>query len=118
MPPAAVAMVCFRGDVPCTGALDHADASKAAGSYTRPWQCLNFLPEPQGQDALRETLPQVAGSLGSTLGLVRGRCSVATPPPDGSAGSKPGSSACRAASAGSSWISRICAGAGTGSSGG
>src|SRR5258708_11288607 len=31
----------------------------------RPWQCLNFFPEPQGQTSLRPTLPQVAGSLGS-----------------------------------------------------
>src|SRR5262249_51535328 len=76
-----------------------------------------FLPEPQGQDALRATLPQVAGLLGSTLGLVRGRCSVATPaPPVGSAGSNAGSSACRVASAGSSWISRIWAGGGGGCS--
>jgi hypothetical protein len=30
-----------------------------------PWQCLNFLPEPQGHAALRATLPQVLGSLGS-----------------------------------------------------
>ncbi len=29
-----------------------------------PWQCLNFLPEPQGQGALRETFPQVDGSFG------------------------------------------------------
>src|SRR5258707_3725232 len=31
----------------------------------RPWQCLNFLPEPHGQASLRPTLPQVVGSLGS-----------------------------------------------------
>ena len=30
-----------------------------------PWQCLYFLPEPQGQASLRPTLPHVAGSLGS-----------------------------------------------------
>src|SRR5690606_29955782 len=30
-----------------------------------PWQCLYFLPEPQGQAALRPMRPQVAGSLGS-----------------------------------------------------
>ena len=33
----------------------------------RPWQCLNFLPEPQGQAALRGVLPQVAGSRGSRV---------------------------------------------------
>jgi hypothetical protein len=50
------------------------------GFQTRPWQCLNFLPEPQGQGALRATLPQLEGSLGSTARLpaVRGRDSVAT----------------------------------------
>src|SRR5256885_12606666 len=30
-----------------------------------PWQCLYFLPEPQGQSSLRPTLPQVAGFCGS-----------------------------------------------------
>src|SRR5947208_13382993 len=103
-------MMCFRAPRPTYGTARSADTM--AVSYTRPWQCLNFLPEPQGQGALRETLPQVDGLLGSTLGLVRGRCSVATPPPVGSAGSKAGSSACRAARAGSSWISRIWAGGG------
>ncbi len=34
----------------------------------RPWQCLNFLPEPQGQASLRPTRPQVDGSFGSRLG--------------------------------------------------
>ena len=32
-----------------------------------PWQCLYFLPLPQGHGSLRETLPQVAGSFGSTV---------------------------------------------------
>src|SRR3954470_12641806 len=36
-------------------------------AYTSaPWQCLNLRPEPHGQGALRCTLPQVAGSFGST----------------------------------------------------
>src|SRR6185312_4454000 len=30
-----------------------------------PWQCLYFLPEPQGQGSLRPTLPQVAGLFAS-----------------------------------------------------
>jgi hypothetical protein len=30
---------------------------------TRPWQCLYFLPEPQGQTSFRPSLPQAAGSL-------------------------------------------------------
>ena len=29
-----------------------------------PWQCLNFLPEPQGHGSLRPTLPQLAGLFG------------------------------------------------------
>jgi hypothetical protein len=33
-----------------------------------PWQCLNFLPEPQGQTSLRPTLPQLAGSFGLRAG--------------------------------------------------
>jgi tripartite-type tricarboxylate transporter receptor subunit TctC len=38
-----------------------------------PWQCLYFLPEPQGQASLRPTLPQVAGSFGSrSAGADRG----------------------------------------------
>ena len=30
-------------------------------NVSRPWQCLYFLPEPQGQGALRGTLPQLEG---------------------------------------------------------
>ena len=33
--------------------------------YKRPWQCLNFLPLPQGHGSLREIFPQVAGLCGS-----------------------------------------------------
>jgi ATP-binding cassette ChvD family protein len=32
---------------------------------TAPWQCLNFLPDPQGHCSLRPTLPHVEGSAGS-----------------------------------------------------
>src|SRR5580692_312556 len=35
-----------------------------------PWQCLYFLPEPQGQSSLRPTLPQLAGLLGSRCSAV------------------------------------------------
>src|SRR6266481_73357 len=34
----------------------------------RPWQCLYFLPEPQGQASLRPTLPQLEGSSGLRSG--------------------------------------------------
>src|SRR4051812_25108475 len=37
-----------------------------------PWQCLYFLPEPQGQSSLRPTLPQLAGFFGSRSILVCG----------------------------------------------
>src|SRR5260370_40156071 len=78
---------------------------------TRPWQCLNFLPEPQGQGALRATLPQAEGLLGSSAALAeRGRRSVATPPPSGSARSKAGSSLSRVRSAGSLGAHSIGAG--------
>lgn len=33
---------------------------------TRPWQCLYFLPDPQGHGALRGVAAQVEGSAGST----------------------------------------------------
>src|ERR1700738_698796 len=45
--------------------------SDAAHAYL-PWQCLNFLPEPQGQSSLRPTLPQLAGFLGSRLAVAAG----------------------------------------------
>src|SRR5260370_41727460 len=35
----------------------------------RPWQCLNFLPEPHGHTSLRPTLPQLVGSLGLRAAL-------------------------------------------------
>lgn len=49
--------------------------------YILPWQCLYFLPLPQGHKSLRATLPQVFGSLGSNSareywnGSVRRSCS-------------------------------------------
>src|SRR3954467_5257151 len=39
-------------------------ATPAAHPYL-PWQCLYFLPLPQGQSSLRPTLPQDAGFCGS-----------------------------------------------------
>ncbi len=48
-------------------------AAASAAQARRPWQCLYFLPEPQGQGALRGTLPQVAGSFGSI-------CAAMAPP--------------------------------------
>lgn len=53
------------------GARDGGNAVRQARSRAeahqemRPWQCLYLRPEPQGHGALRATLPQVVGSLGS-----------------------------------------------------
>ncbi len=44
----------------------------AAVAYILPWQCLYFLPEPQGHGALRCTRPQVEGSAGSTASAAAG----------------------------------------------
>jgi hypothetical protein len=41
-------------------------APQAAGPQARPWQCLYFFPDPQGQGALRGVAAQVEGSFAST----------------------------------------------------
>src|SRR6185312_12542444 len=41
----------------------HHEGAERPHAYL-PWQCLNFLPEPQGQASLRPTLPHVVGSFG------------------------------------------------------
>src|ERR1700730_9225009 len=51
---------------------DDVSASSDAAHAYLPWQCLYFLPEPQGQSSLRPTLPQVAGFLGSRLAVTCG----------------------------------------------
>ena len=43
------------------------------GDALQGWQCLYFLPEPQGQASLRPTLPQVEGLCGSRFGRRRRR---------------------------------------------
>ncbi len=40
-------------------------ATGNASAYTFPWQYLYFLPDPQGQGALRGVAAQVSGRLGS-----------------------------------------------------
>src|SRR3984957_1500310 len=52
------------GDLKCA-------AYRPAYAYL-PWQCLYFLPLPQGQSSLRPTLPQLAGFLGSRLAVAAG----------------------------------------------
>lgn len=41
------------------------DVVRRSDQTIAPWQCLNFLPEPQGQALLRVGLPQVVGSFSS-----------------------------------------------------
>ena len=41
-------------------------ARLSADTQPRPWQCLYFFPDPQGQGALRGVAAQVEGSFGST----------------------------------------------------
>jgi len=47
-------------------------AARRSAPQTRPWQCLYFLPEPQGQGALRGVAAQVEGSAGSTSAATSG----------------------------------------------
>lgn len=42
--------------------------SSVRDQTSAPWQCLNFLPDPQGQSALRPGVPQVVGSFSSKPG--------------------------------------------------
>ncbi len=52
------------------------------GPYiVRPWQCLNFLPDPQGHGALRGELRQVFMSLGSTESVRLGSAVSRVSPP-------------------------------------
>src|SRR5258705_2172267 len=48
-----------------TAARDGVSAPSPTDQPYLPWQCLYFLPLPQGQSSLRPTLPQLAGFLGS-----------------------------------------------------
>src|ERR1700681_1564515 len=51
---------------------DDVSASSDANHAYLPWQCLYFLPEPQGQSSLRPILPQLAGFFGSRSGVAMG----------------------------------------------
>src|ERR1700737_3744899 len=53
-------------------ARDNVSARSGATHAYLPWQCLYFLPEPQGQSSLRPTLPQLAGFFGSRLAVAAG----------------------------------------------
>src|ERR1700746_3400796 len=83
-------------------------------AHTFPWHCLNFLPEPQGQGALRGTLPNCDSGArgGAATGAAPmaeraaplGRAIAITGLPEGLAGS---GSALTPAKAGSCRVSRI-----------
>src|ERR1700736_4802694 len=51
---------------------DDVSASSDAAHTYLPWQCLYFLPEPQGQSSLRPILPQLAGFFGPRLAVAAG----------------------------------------------
>ena len=52
---------------PLSRASPKPSAQAEAASYPiRPWQCLNFFPDPQGHNALRGVLRHVAGSSETT----------------------------------------------------
>src|ERR1700738_3114788 len=53
-------------------ARDNVSARSGAAYAYLPWQCLYFLPEPQGQSSLRPILPQLAGFLGSRSAVAAG----------------------------------------------
>src|SRR3984893_1903777 len=53
-------------------ARDNVSARSGAAHAYLPWQCLYFLPEPQGQSSLRPILPQVAGFFGSRSAVAAG----------------------------------------------
>src|SRR4029079_2844530 len=59
----------------------------------RPWQCLYFLPEPQGHSSLRPTLPQLDGSFGlrsaAGFGVMPARASVCAPASASASSSSP-----------------------------
>src|SRR5258708_16347990 len=48
-----------------TAARDGVSAPSPTDQPYLPWQCLYFLPLPQGQSSLRPTLPQLPGFFGS-----------------------------------------------------
>src|SRR5215475_7588501 len=52
-----------RVSKPARHCVDRDDSLPCAYA-NRPWQCLYFLPEPQGHASLRPTLPQLVGSRG------------------------------------------------------
>ena len=59
----------------------HPAASPVAAPQARPWQCLYFFPEPQGQGALRGVAAQVEGSFASTSAETSGARAACTAVP-------------------------------------
>jgi hypothetical protein len=56
-------------------------ARLSADTQPRPWQCLYFFPEPQGQGALRGVAAQVDGSFASTSAATIGARAACTAVP-------------------------------------
>jgi len=56
-------------------------APRATGPQARPWQCLYFFPDPQGQGALRGVAAQVDGSFASTAAATSGARAACTAVP-------------------------------------
>ena len=56
-------------------------APRVAGPQARPWQCLYFFPDPQGQGALRGVAAQVEGSFASTSAETSGARAACTAVP-------------------------------------
>src|SRR5258708_12217224 len=64
-------------DAPPSRGMTGKRTAEADTYASLPWQCLYFFPEPQGQAALRATLPQVAGLLRSMVPLACRTCARA-----------------------------------------
>lgn len=80
----AAQAVCSAANIARAGitpARRPAAARLSADAYARPWQCLYFFPEPQGQGALRGVAAQVEGSFGSTSAATSGARAACTAVP-------------------------------------
>src|SRR5260370_7289611 len=71
-----VALPTLRLSRMTTAARDGVSAPSPTDQPYLPWQCLYFLPLPQGQSSLRPTLPQLAGFFGSRSAAMADRKST------------------------------------------
>lgn len=80
----AARAVCSAANIARAGitpARRPAAAPRSAGPQARPWQCLYFFPDPQGQGALRGVAAQVEGSFASTSAETSGARAACTAVP-------------------------------------